>query len=73
MVSIKDYGIDKLPEDQRLELANQIWESLSDTPPGIWDEDELAAEELRRNEELDLHPERALTLEQLRARIEKRS
>ena len=73
MVSIKDFGIDKLPEDQRLELANQIWKSLSDAPPGIWDEAELEAEELRRNEELDLHPERALTLEQLRAHIEKRT
>lgn len=41
MVSIKDYGIDKLPEDQRLELANQIWESLTEPPPGIWDEAEL--------------------------------
>ena len=73
MVSIKDFGIDKLPEDQRLELAFQIWESLSNPPPGVWDEDELLAEELRRDEELDRHPERAITLEQLKARLEKRS
>ncbi len=73
MVSIKDYGIDKLPENQRIELANQIWESLDSWPPGMWDAGELATEEKRRNEELDQHPERALTLEQLRARVEKGS
>jgi putative addiction module component (TIGR02574 family) len=71
MVSIKDFGIDKLSESDRIELANQIWDSLEPAPPGIWNKDELAAEEARRNEELNQHPERALTLEQLRARIEK--
>jgi putative addiction module component (TIGR02574 family) len=72
MVSMKDLGIDKLSVADRLALANEIWESIGDMP-GIWDEDELDAELERRNKELNEHPERALTLEQLRARLEGRA
>jgi len=72
MVSMKDLGIDKLPVADRLALANEIWESIGDMP-GMWDEDELEAELDRRNKELNEHPERALTLEQLRARMEGRA
>jgi putative addiction module component (TIGR02574 family) len=71
MVSMKDLGIDKLSVADRLALANEIWESIGDMP-GIWDEEELAAELERRDKELDEHPERALTLEQLRARLDGR-
>ena len=71
MVSMKDLGIDKLSVADRLALANEIWESIGDIP-GIWDEEELAAELERRDKELDEHPERALTLEQLRARLDGR-
>lgn len=73
MVSIKDLGIDKLPIADQLALANEIWESVGSYQPGVWDENDLREEIKRRNEELDAHPERALTLEQLRARLEKRS
>jgi putative addiction module component (TIGR02574 family) len=72
MVSMKDLGIDKLPVAERLALADEIWDSIGDIP-GIWDEDELAAELERRNAEMDEHPERCLTLEQLRARLEGRT
>mgnify|MGYP003386166767 CR=1 FL=1 len=73
MVSIKDYGIDKLSAADRLELAQQIWESLDDCPPGVWDEAELEAEEARREAELDAHPERALTYEEFRRALDKKS
>ncbi|WP_425619221.1 addiction module protein [Anatilimnocola sp. NA78] len=68
---MKDLGIDKLSVADRLALANEIWESIGDMP-GIWDEEELAAELQRRDKELEEHPERALTLEQLRARLDGR-
>ena len=48
MVSMQDYGIDKLPEDQRLDLAKQILGSLT-SPPGMMSEEEALAEALRRD------------------------
>lgn len=71
MVSIKDYGIDKLPEDQRFELAKQILGSLA-LPPGIMSGEDADAEARRRDAELDAHPELALSEEVFWARLEKR-
>jgi putative addiction module component (TIGR02574 family) len=71
MVSIRDFGIDRLPEDERLLLARQILDSLH-SPPGTMSEAELEAEEDRRDAELDAHPEIALTHEQFWARPDKR-
>ena len=71
MVSMQDYGIDKLPEDQRLDLAKQILGSLT-SPPGMMSEEEALAEALRRDAELDAHPEMALSEEEFWAKLEKR-
>ena len=51
-----------LSEDDRAHLAVSILDSL----PGILaDQDEGVAEALRRDAELDAHPEQAISLEQL--------
>jgi putative addiction module component (TIGR02574 family) len=70
MVSIQDYGIDRLPEDQRLLLARQILESVSSQQAEMSDE-ELDAEAARRDAELDANPELALTEEQFWAQLER--
>ena len=52
----------ELPEEQRAHLAASLLDSL----PGILvDQDEGVAEALRRDAELDAHPELALSIEQL--------
>lgn len=59
----------ELPEEQRALLAASILDSL----PGILsDQDEGVAEALRRDAELDAHPEQALSLEQLDRSIHNR-
>lgn len=59
----------ELPEDERAHLAASLLDSL----PGILaDHDEGVAEALRRDAELDAHPELALSLEQLETSIRNR-
>ena len=50
-----------LPESERAKLAARLLESL---PPILHDEDEGMAEALRRDAELDAHPEMEITIEQ---------
>jgi putative addiction module component (TIGR02574 family) len=51
-----------LPEEDRAQLAASLLDSL----PGILsDQDNGIAEALRRDAELDAHPERAISLEEL--------
>jgi putative addiction module component (TIGR02574 family) len=58
-----------LPEEQRAHLAASLLDSL----PGILaDHDEGVAEALRRDAELDAHPEQALSFEQLDAQVRSR-
>lgn len=71
MVSIKDFGIDKLSEDQRRHLANELWDSLRNLPVQFATTEEWDAETERRNAELDAHPERALSHEEFWARLER--
>jgi len=59
----------KLSEEDRAHLASSLLDSL----PGILsDQDEGIAEALRRDAELDAHPGRALSLEQLNSAIRNR-
>jgi putative addiction module component (TIGR02574 family) len=52
----------ELPEEDRAQLAASLLDSL----PGILsDQDNGVAEALRRDAELDAHPERAISLEEL--------
>lgn len=51
-----------LPEEERAHLAASLLDSL----PGILsDQDDGVAEALRRDAELDAHPERAISFEEL--------
>lgn len=59
----------ELNEEQRARLAASILDSL----PGILtDQDEGIAEAVRRDAELDNHPEQSLSLEQLDSAIHNR-
>jgi putative addiction module component (TIGR02574 family) len=69
--SMQELGIDRLTREQQIALALEIWESLgSERPAGLTDAQR--AELTRRDAELDAHPERALTWEQIRANVEGR-
>jgi putative addiction module component (TIGR02574 family) len=58
-----------LPEEERAHLAASLLDSL----PGILsDQDDGVAEALRRDAELDAHPDRTMTLEQLDISIRNR-
>jgi putative addiction module component (TIGR02574 family) len=58
-----------LPEEERAHLAASLLDSL----PGILsDQDDGVAEALRRDAELDAHPDRAMTFEQLDISIRNR-
>lgn len=72
MVSIKDLGIDKLPEEERRALANQLWDTLRKLPAQYASEEDWDAECARRDAELDSHPERALSHEEFWDRLEGR-
>lgn len=65
--------MDQLSAEQRIALALEIWESQGEDRP----RSELTAEQRPelawRDAELDAHPEMALTWEQIRASVEKRS
>lgn len=51
-----------LPEEERAQLAASLRDSL---PAILSDQDDGVAEALRRDAELDAHPERAISLEEL--------
>lgn len=68
--TMKDLGIDTLSADQRIALAFEIWESLGEDRPRPNLTDEQYAEILRRDAELDAHPELEMTWEEFRASIE---
>lgn len=58
-----------LPEEERAHLAASLLDSL----PGILsDQDDGVAEALRRDAELDAHPERAISFDQLDTSIRRR-
>ena len=56
----------ELPESQRARLATHLLESL---PPVLSEKDEGVAEAIRRDAELDAHPDQAISLEEFDAKI----
>jgi len=66
---MKDFGIDKLTPNQRVDLALEIWESLDDDRVVGQLNPELRAELARRDAEMDANPEIAITWEQIRSRV----
>ena len=69
-ITLEQFGIDRLPVAERLELAELIWESIGEPPIRLSDEqrDELH----RRDSEMDADPSIGLTWTQIRARVEAR-
>jgi putative addiction module component (TIGR02574 family) len=59
----------QLPPEDRLRIAQQLWESLPAENQFEFD-DEFWAEMDRRRVELEQHPERALTHEEVMASVE---
>jgi putative addiction module component (TIGR02574 family) len=70
---MKDLGIDMLSPEARLALALEIWESLGDARPRAGLTTEQRAELARRDAELDANPGIALTWEQIRTSVERKS
>ena len=68
--SMKDFGIDRLTPEERVNLALEIWESLGDDRPAGRLSPDQRAELARRDAELDANPGIALTWEQIRASVE---
>lgn len=73
MASMSDFGIDRLSPEERVALALEIWESLGEARPRGRLTAGQRAELARRDAEMDANPEIALTWNQIRASVEKRS
>jgi len=71
--TMKDLGIDQLSAKQQIALALEIWENLGKSRPHPELTDEQRAELARRDAELDANPDIALTWQQIRASVEKKS
>jgi putative addiction module component (TIGR02574 family) len=71
--TMKDLGIDRLTPAQRIALALEIWESLRDARPAARLTAEQREELARRDAELEANPGIALTWEQIRASVAKKS
>ena len=69
-MTLEQFGIDKLDQSQRIDLALAIWDSLDENSPLSRLTDKQRVELANRNVELDAHPEIALTWEQIRSRVE---
>ena len=68
--TMKDFGIDRLTPEQRVNLALEIWESLGDERPSGRLTPEQRETISRRDAELDANPGMALTWEQIRSSVE---
>lgn len=65
--TMTDLGIDRLLPEQRIASALEIWESLGDATPRQILTAEQRTEIVRRDAELDAHPELELSWEEIRA------
>jgi putative addiction module component (TIGR02574 family) len=70
-MTMKDLGIDRLPPEERIALALEIWESLGNARPSARLTAEQRKELAQRDAELDANLEIAMTWEQIRASVEK--
>ena len=69
-MTMKELGIDRWSVEQRVALAQEIWESLGDARPAHLTEEQR--QELRRRDaEMDADPAAALTWEQIRSSVER--
>jgi putative addiction module component (TIGR02574 family) len=70
MSSMKDFGIDRLSNDEKIALALEIWDSLDEDRAVHPLSPAESAELDRREAELDADPSKGLTWEQIRSSIE---
>ena len=71
--TLEDFGMDRLSLDQRVALAQQLWDSvLADLERQPLTETQRAELE-RRIAAADAHPERAIPWEQIRAEAKART
>jgi putative addiction module component (TIGR02574 family) len=70
--TMSDLGIDRLSVEQRIALAQEIWDSLGDARPVPRLSEERWAEITRRDAELEADPGAGLSWEQVRRDIEAR-
>jgi len=59
----------ELPDPQRAQLATHLLESL---PPAMSEQDDGVAEALRRDADLDAHPDAGISLEEYDAQTRRR-
>jgi putative addiction module component (TIGR02574 family) len=69
-VSMRDFGIDRLSDDDKIALALEIWDSLDEARPVQTLTPAESAELDRREAELDADPSKSLTWEQIRVSVE---
>ena len=67
--TMKDFGIDRLSTAEKIALAQEIWESVAPDVPVPSPTPEQIEELMRRDDELEAHPESALTWEQIKQGI----
>ena len=70
-VTLESLGIDKLPREERLLLAQQIWDSIDAeaSPPLLPISEELRIELERRMAEADANPDDVTPWEQVKAEL----
>lgn len=71
--TMRSLGIDRLSPEQRIALALEIWGSLGEDRPQGGLTAEQRAELARRDAELDANPGIALTWEEIRSSVERKS
>ena len=69
-MTLEQFGIDKLDQSERIDLALAIWDSLDENArlPPLTNKQRL--ELTKRNAELDANPEIAMTWEEIRSQVE---
>ena len=70
---LQELGIDKLSRDQRIELVQEIWESIASeqsSAPLLTDAQRGELE--RRIADAEAHPENAIPWEEVKASLQKR-
>lgn len=60
-------GVDRLSTPEKLELVQQIWDSIEETPQPPMSHDELLELLRQRQAEHETHPEEAIPWEQVKA------
>jgi len=69
---MQKYGLDKLSNEEKIELVGEIWDSISNHDELFELTEEQKQELDRRVAESEAHPESGMTWEEVRDRLRKR-